>query len=87
MFKFELSQKQAKKALEFIEQCQKEHLEEQRKTMSEKEFDNLTCGGKYPYTGAIGGGATYKFTPTSLGVLVSLSYFDKEICLTDFNEW
>jgi hypothetical protein len=44
-------------------------------------------GNRYPYEGAIGGGITYSFTPTSLGVVVKVKYGDKELDLTDYDMW
>lgn len=49
----------------WLEVKKQETLELQRKAMSPREFDGLTCGGKYPYLGAIGGGTTYTFLPTA----------------------
>jgi len=42
-----------------------------------------------PYYGAIGGALTYSFTPTSLGVVVSVEHaFTKNsIDLTNYGEW
>ena len=42
-----------------------------------------------PYGGAIGGGVTYSFTPTSLGVVVKVkeAHTGKELDLTDYDSW
>lgn len=45
-----------------------------------------------PYEGAIGGGLTYEFTPTSLGVIVDVVFakgtkHEAKLMLTDFEEW
>ena len=45
-----------------------------------------------PYTGAIGGGLTYEFTPTSLGVVFKVVwgrglYSEKSLDLTDYESW
>jgi len=41
-----------------------------------------------PYTGAIGGGLTYEFTPTDMGVVTKVRYFNgKELDLTDYDSW
>lgn len=37
--------------------------------------------------GAIGGGLTYSFTPTGLGEIVKIKYFDKELDLSDYENW
>ncbi len=43
------------------------------------------------YQGAIGGGLTYHFTPTSLGVVckvtLSIGTFEDSIDLTEYDEW
>lgn len=40
------------------------------------------------YTGAIGGGLTFSFTPTSLGLVIKVKYLDKEeIDLSDYENW
>lgn len=43
----------------------------------------------YPYGGAIGGGVTYSFTPTSLGLVikVSCSGVKEQLDITDYDEW
>ncbi len=43
---------------------------------------------KYPYLGAIGGGATYSFTPTSIGVFASVKFSGETEShnLTDFSK-
>jgi hypothetical protein len=45
-----------------------------------------------PYTGAIGGGLTYEFTPTSLGVVFKVIWGkglpgEKSLDLTDYDSW
>lgn len=43
---------------------------------------------KYPYTGAIGGGLTYEFSPTGLGMVIKVKYFNgAELDLTDYDAW
>jgi hypothetical protein len=44
-------------------------------------------GVEYPYEGAIGGGLTYHFTPTSLGTILRVTYQDQELDLTDWENW
>jgi len=41
----------------------------------------------YPYDGAIGGGLTYEFTPTSIGVVFKVTSGDKVLDLTNYNDW
>lgn len=42
-----------------------------------------------PYYGAIGGELKYNFTPTSIGVIVTVSHTltNEEIDLTDYDSW
>jgi hypothetical protein len=37
--------------------------------------------------GAIGGATTYSFTPTGLGVIFKVTHFDKELDLTNYEDW
>lgn len=37
--------------------------------------------------GAIGGGLSYTFIPTGLGVVVKVKYFDEELDLSDYESW
>lgn len=84
---FSLNSKQEEKLNTWLALQYKEMIEEQRKTMTPEDFSFLTLDGKYPYTGAVGGGLTYCFTPTSLGVITVVKYFDKEIDLTEYDMW
>lgn len=84
---FSLTKEQEEKLYVWLAERYAEQIEEQRKTMSSSDFKNLTGNGKYPYTGAIGGGVTYCFTPTSLGVITVAKYFDKKIDLTEYEMW
>lgn len=45
-------------------------------------------GVEYPYTGAIGGGLTYQFSPTSLGMVTKVIWYTGEtLDVTDYDEW
>ena len=44
-------------------------------------------GNPIPYFGAIGGGTTYKFTPTSLGVVVQVESGGLILDVTNYDEW
>lgn len=45
-------------------------------------------GVTYPYGGAIGGGLTYEFTPTSIGMIIKVRWHDgQELDLTDYESW
>lgn len=45
----------------------------------------------YPYGGAIGGGLSYHFTPTSIGLITKITYgsgeHQHELDLTDYDSW
>lgn len=43
----------------------------------------------HPYQGASGGGVTYKFTPTSIGIVVKVQeqWTGKELDVTDYDTW
>ena len=87
MYTFALTDNQQKKLNVWLSEQYKKKIEEQRLSMNESEFNNLTQEGKFPYTGAIGGGETYSFTPTSLGVIVVVEYFGEKIDLTEYEMW
>jgi hypothetical protein len=53
---FTISGKELEAAKAFIEECKQELIEKQRAEMSPEDFEHLTGGGKWPYTGAMGGG-------------------------------
>lgn len=49
-------------------------------------------GIKYPYMGAIGGGLTYTFSPTGLGMVFKVSHMDVDgkeqtLDLTEYDMW
>jgi hypothetical protein len=87
--KFEVTSEQQKKINEWLEKIDQQIIEEQKKTMTVNEWNDLTCGGKYAYYGAIGGGIRYIFIPTSIGIITKVfhSYANKEIDVTDYNNW
>jgi hypothetical protein len=41
----------------------------------------------HPYGGTIGGGLTYSFTPTSVGIVLEVTYFGRKLDLTRYEEW
>lgn len=79
---FGLTPEQSKKLNEWLEELTPEILEKQ------KQFSKTTPTNK-PYYGAIGGGLTYSFTPTGLGVVVEVTEYHtkKTINLTDYESW
>lgn len=40
-----------------------------------------------PYGGAIGGHLTYSFTPTSIGIVTKVKCLDKELDVSDYENW
>jgi hypothetical protein len=45
------------------------------------------AGNEYPYEGAIGGGLTYSFTPTGLGIVIKVESYGQVLDLTDYGSW
>lgn len=72
-------------------------LDEQRKELAKHQWQipeirKLMLDESTPYLGAIDGGVTYEFTPTSLGVATTVHFcrgtvFESKIDLTDYDEW
>lgn len=63
-------------------------IEEQRKTFADAhEVMKYNWDLGYPYGGAIGGGVTYCFTPTSLGTVFIVQAWGQELNLTDYDSW
>lgn len=79
---FELDEKQTKQLCEWLIGVKQRAYEKQGKV------DTFQTEG-VPYYGAIGGGLTYSFTPTSLGTVVVVKEMitGEEINLTDFDSW
>lgn len=84
---FILTEEQSKKISKWKKEVDNKRLVEQKNTMSKEDFDFLTQGGKYPYSGAIGGSITYSFTSTSLGEIVKVTSFGEELDVTDYDMW
>jgi hypothetical protein len=84
---FSLTKSQQEKLNTWLAVQYKNMVEEQRKTMNKKDFKLLTENGKYPYLGAVGGGLTYCFTPTSIGVITVVKFMEEQIDLTDYELW
>lgn len=57
--------------------------------MSKEDFELLTGGGRFPYSGAIGGSFSYIITPTSIGqsIVIRDNASGKEEDVTDYNNW
>ena len=59
------------------------------KFITEQDAKVVEMQGGEPYYGACGGSLTYMFTPTSLGLCVSVRHAitNEEINLTNYEEW
>ena len=64
-----------------------EVIKQQKESIAADAFIQSCWDANLPYSGAIGGGLTYSFTPTSIGVIVKVSYLDYELDVTDYDEW
>lgn len=86
---FEITKEQQHKIDLWIKKQDQVALESQKLLMSEQDFEDLTCGGKYPYCGTIGGGIQYIFIPTSVGTICKIkhSLTNKELDVTDYDNW
>lgn len=62
-------------------------VERQRGTYSEQFHVTDSNGITWPYEGAIGGGLTYSFTPTGLGIIFVVKYGEERLDLTDADNW
>jgi hypothetical protein len=66
-------------------------IEEQKHTIKPDNISYLIAKESwdlgYPYEGAIGGGLTYSFTPTSIGDICIVSYAGNEIDITEYDNW
>lgn len=64
-------------------------IEEQKQTdMVRNEAAKACWEDGYPYTGAIGGGLTYCFSPTSIGMSFVVTFLDRfKLDLTDYDSW
>ena len=67
-------------------------IAEQKKNIKEPtSFHEMCWEDGYPYEGAIGGGLTFKFTPTSIGVISKALYITQtekyELDLTNYDLW
>lgn len=96
MLTFTLNDKEMSKIDNFIEMCNKEAVVRQRETMPSNDpaygiAEEFWENG-YPYHGASGGSVTYSFTPTSIGMICTVTYlenteFQRSMDVTDYDEW
>lgn len=91
--KFELSNVEKAKVDAWLkETVYPEVIAWQKKNVKNPDFIYKMCWNDgYPYEGAIGGGVTYEFTPTSIGNIINVRYktFEQEFKLdvTDYDSF
>jgi len=86
---FEIDSTQLAKINAWTAEQDKKAIARQKESMSPEDFSLLTSDGKFPYTGAIGGGLTYSFTMTSLGMVTKVHYAltDETLDVSDYENW
>ncbi len=79
---FTLNANQVKKFKSWFTEITSDILEAQQALFGES-------APTHPYYGGIGGGITYSFTPTNLGVIVEVTehHTKKKLDLTDYESW
>ena len=88
-----LDSDQSKKLAEFLAERYAAMVIEQKKFPEIAKYIVVDADGKErPYLGAIGGGLTYEFTPTSLGTVTRVTFasgtqYEKTVDLTDYDSW
>lgn len=93
MLTFTITDEEEQKVAVWLKEVYTKAIEEQKqKILPSHEFYDIyktTWDIGYPYTGTIGGGLTYSFTPTGLGVIVTVkeAITGEELNLTDFDSW
>lgn len=87
--KFHVSLNQQKKLAEWLKVLDEKTIQIQKEQMIPEEWEELTCGGEYPYYGTNGAGVQYIFTPTSLGTVLKVKHLftKEEIDLTEYDNW
>lgn len=50
-------------------------------------FHKQSWDAGFPYEGASGGGLTYEFTPTSIGIVEKVRYGAYTLDLTEYDSW
>ncbi len=90
---FELTANQKKVVDEWMEEQYKKAIQIQKESVSTSDTfydiyqESWEMG--YPYEGAIGGGITYCFTPTSIECITVIRYSltKEELDITDWENW
>lgn len=94
MKKFTLTKEQTTKVNDWLHNTvYPEVINQQKSNIKNPMQFHLDCWDMgYPYDGAIGGGLTYCFTETSLGIIETVYYglgtnMERKLELTDFSHW
>lgn len=73
-----------------LTQSQCETIELWKKSVKKKvmkDFPGDALQPDEPYFGAIGGSTTYSFTPTGVGMIITVKYGNEELDLTEYDKW
>lgn len=86
---FKLDQKQIQQLNEWLSKMDEQALASEKAKMTPQDFEFNTQGGKYPYSGSIGGSVTYCFTPTSIGTVIKVKHelTGNVLDVTDYDMW
>lgn len=89
MIKFEISAEDKEKIDRWLTQEVYPDVIAKQKLHIEPNFVAIDCWENgFPYEGAIGGGITYSFAPTSIGLVTKVQYgVSYELDLTDYDSW
>lgn len=91
MYNFSLTDVQSAELSEWSAQQNIKAVREQKANPPDVPIDILEASWSdgYPYGGAIGGSLTFSFTPTSLGVVATVSdaHTNETIDLTAYTDW
>jgi hypothetical protein len=90
---FEITPENSQKLQDWLyNEVYPEIIQKQKETIKEPNmFHQMGWEDGVPYQGAIGGGLTYSFTPTSLGTVLKVQYITHsktyELDLTEYEDW
>ena len=86
---FEVDEETTRKIEDWIDGVYSKLIEEQKRDpkLACDMFARDCWRSGVPYLGAIGGGVTYMFSPTSLGTVIKVSCIEEEKDFTDYGSW
>ncbi len=86
---FLITPEQQKKALKWLHsEVYPKVIEQQKERFKQPDPMIALCWAEgYPYEGAIGGGISYEFSPTSVGMVVRMRYGEFVLDLTEYGDW